>query len=64
MITSGDSWDALVRGSFSGGSKPLFPNDLTYDEYGGLGFLSGWVPDTHFSERGRESRLIRYDNNL
>ena len=60
MITSGSSWDALTYGSFSGGPKPLYPNDLTYDEKGGLGFLAaGWVIDTHFSERGRECRLIR-----
>lgn len=60
MITSGSSWDALTYGAFSGGPKPLRPNDLTYDEKGGLGLLdSSWVIDTHFSERGRESRLIR-----
>lgn len=59
MVTSGESWNALDRGAFSGGAKPIFANDLTYDEYGGLGFLAGWLPDTHFSERGREGRLIR-----
>lgn len=60
MITSGASWDSLTYGAFSGGPKPLRPNDLTYDENGGLGLLdAGWVTDTHFSERGREGRLIR-----
>ena len=34
-------------------------DDLSYDENGGLGLLDGYVIDTHFSERGRESRLIR-----
>ena len=59
MITGGSSYDGLTSGSFSGGYKPLRPNELSYDEYGGLGFLAGWIPDTHFSERGREGRLIR-----
>ena len=35
------------------------PGDLSYEINGGLGFLRGWVPDSHFSERGREGRLIR-----
>lgn len=59
MITSGSSWNALTYGAFSGGPKPLNPDYLTYDEKGGLGLLTGWVTDTHFSERGREGRLIR-----
>lgn len=59
MITSGSSWNALTYGAFSGGPKPLNPDYLTYDENGGLGLLTGWVTDTHFSERGREGRLIR-----
>lgn len=34
---------------------------LSYDEKGGLGIMpAGWVLDTHFSERGREGRLIRF----
>ncbi|XP_046650061.1 cyanophycinase-like [Daphnia pulicaria] len=59
MITGGSSYDGLTYGAFSGGYKPLRPDELSYDEYGGLGFLAGWLPDTHFSERGREARLIR-----
>ena len=59
MITGGSSYEGLNNGAVSGGYKPLRPNELSYDEYGGLGFLSGWIPDTHFSERGREGRLIR-----
>lgn len=60
MITGGSSYDGLTYGAFSGGYKPLRPDELSYDEYGGLGFLAGWLPDTHFSERGREARLIRF----
>lgn len=59
MITGGVSWNALAYGSYSGGPKPLYPDDLSYDEYGGLGLLPLWLPDTHFSQRGREGRLIR-----
>ncbi|KAK4019862.1 hypothetical protein OUZ56_001866 [Daphnia magna] len=59
MITGGSSYDALIYGAFSGGPNSNNPGDLSYDEHGGLGFLAGWVPDTHFSERGREARLIR-----
>lgn len=36
------------------------PEDtLTYWPEGGLGLLPGWTLDTHFSERGRELRLLR-----
>lgn len=59
MITDGTSYDGLVYGAFSGGPNPDNPGSLCYDEHGGLGFLAGWLPDTHFSERGREARLIR-----
>ncbi|KAK2714599.1 hypothetical protein QYM36_008974 [Artemia franciscana] len=59
MITSGRPYDSLVYGSYSGGPDPVYPDDLTYDENGGLGLLNGYIPDTHFSERGREARLIR-----
>ena len=47
-------------GAYAGGYNPQYPNDLSYDEHGGLGFMpSSFLLDTHFSERGRESRLIR-----
>lgn len=36
------------------------PEDtLTFWPEGGLGLLPGWTLDTHFSERGRELRLLR-----
>jgi cyanophycinase len=62
MITDGSSYDGLVYGAFSGGSNSSNPGSLSYNEHGGLGFLAGWIPDTHFSERGREARLIRLVN--
>lgn len=60
MITGGTSWNALTNGAHSGGPSPDYPSgDLTYDEHGALGIFPRWVLDTHFSERGREGRLIR-----
>lgn len=60
MITGGESWNALSNGAHSGGPSSEYPSgDLTYDEHGALGMFPGWVLDTHFSERGREGRLIR-----
>lgn len=60
MITGGTSYNALAYGAYIGDPDPDYPNDLSYDGKGGLGFLANWVVDTHFSERGREGRLIRY----
>ncbi|XP_057371028.1 cyanophycinase-like [Daphnia carinata] len=56
---SGDSINALVQGtkyqrSFSGKQFPL-----AYCKHGGLGFLNNYVLDSHFSDQGREMRLIR-----
>ena len=70
MIASGDSYSALVNGAFaqsppdegcqknnSCGSVPH--NALTYQEKGGLGVITTGVIDTHFSERGRQVRLMK-----
>jgi len=59
MITGGTSYRALTYGAYSGGPNNNNPSDLSFEENGGLGMLSGYVIDTHFSERGREGRLIR-----
>lgn len=58
MVTGGVSWNALTHGAFPG--TPSSSSDLSYESFGGLGFLQGWLVDSHFSERGREGRLIRY----
>lgn len=70
MITNGDSYQALKRGTFD--SKPpkvgcdkdnscggLEANDVTYRSSGGLGLIAAGIIDTHFSERGRQGRLIQ-----
>jgi cyanophycinase len=58
-ILGGDSMNALVLGtkfekSYSGSQSPL-----VYRKTGGLGFLKNYVLDSHFSDQGREMRLIR-----
>ncbi|KAK3867704.1 hypothetical protein Pcinc_026851 [Petrolisthes cinctipes] len=59
MIEGGLSYQALRYGAYAGGYNPDYPDDLCYDELGGLGLLPGYIVDTHFSERGREGRLIK-----
>ncbi len=59
MLTSGYSWEGLTYGAFPGGEDPNNIYNLSYEENGGLGLLTGYVIDSHFSERGREGRLIR-----
>ncbi|MDX1678284.1 cyanophycinase, partial [Arsukibacterium sp.] len=71
MITNGDSFNAMQYGAFElpapavGCDKDqscnngLAENHLTYSGTGGLGLFRWGVLDTHFSERGRQGRLIR-----
>lgn len=58
MIRGGMSWDALRYGAFKSENKN-HPDDLIYNNNGGLRMLHGFILDTHFSQRGREGRLIR-----
>lgn len=58
MITGGESYEALrypPRTSISSS----YPDDLSYDPKGGFGLFSYGPIDTHFSERGRQGRIIR-----
>jgi cyanophycinase len=58
-ILGGDSMNALVLGTkFEKGSSGN-QSPLVYSKTGGLGFLKNYVLDSHFSEQGREMRLIR-----
>ncbi|MAD76817.1 MAG: hypothetical protein CML20_18870 [Rheinheimera sp.] len=71
MITNGDSFNAMQFGAFdlpapevgcdkdSSCSNGLAESHLTYSASGGLGLFRWGVLDTHFSERGRQGRLIR-----
>lgn len=71
MISNGSSRQALQTGAvaaeapLAGCEKnqscpaSLAEDQLTYRPQGGLGLFPFGVTDTHFSERGREARLIR-----
>lgn len=58
MITGGESYNALRYGSYTN-INPDYPDDLSYDSRGGFGFFSYGLLDTHFSERGRQGRIVR-----
>lgn len=55
MVTGGESYEALRYGVYTtpGG------DDLSYDMQGGFGFFNYGLLDTHFSERGRQGRIVR-----
>ncbi len=71
MISNGSSTQALQSGAvaaeapLAGCEKnhscpaELAEDQLTYRAQGGLGLFPFGVTDTHFSERGREARLVR-----
>ncbi|MEO1122781.1 MAG: cyanophycinase [Cyanobacteria bacterium J06635_15] len=59
MITNGETYEALRDGTFSFVGSPPFDNTLYYNPLGGLGFFEYGLIDSHFSERGRQGRLIR-----
>lgn len=71
MLTSGERDAALSRPSHAAPPPPfgcqragrcpknIGANDLTVWRGGGFGLVPGMMFDTHFSERGRDARLIR-----
>ena len=64
MITNGETYEALRDGSVSFIGSPPFDNTLYYNPLGGLGFFDYGLIDSHFSERGRQGRLIRLASDL
>lgn len=74
MITNGDSYSAMQYGAFDlaapqpgcdkdqSCSNGLAEQHLTFSGTGGLGLFPWGVLDVHFSERGRQGRLIRLQN--
>lgn len=56
MITGGESVNALTQKRVGERGDR---HDLTYEPRGGLGFFPLGLLDTHFSERGRQGRLLR-----
>ena len=71
MISNGSSRQALQTGAVAAAAPlagceknhscpaALAEDQLTYRAQGGLGLFPFGVMDTHFSERGREARLVR-----
>lgn len=71
MISNGSSRQALQSGAVAAAAPlagceknlscpaTLAEDQLTYRAQGGLGLFPFGVMDTHFSERGREARLVR-----
>ena len=59
MIANGETYSSLVEGPVSFVGSPPFNNTLYYNPSGGLGFFDDGLIDSHFSERGRQGRLIR-----
>ncbi len=71
MISNGSSRQALQTGAVAAAAPlagceknhscpaKLAEDQLTYRTQGGLGLFPFGVMDTHFSERGREARLVR-----
>ncbi len=55
MVTGGESYDALRYGVYTSPGG----DDLSYDMQGGFGFFNYGLLDTHFSERGRQGRIVR-----
>jgi cyanophycinase len=59
MITEGESYEAVLNGPTKLIGSPPFVRDLYYNPLGGLGFFNYGLLDTHFSDRGRQGRIIR-----
>ncbi|BAN49288.1 cyanophycinase [Metapseudomonas resinovorans] len=55
MVSGGESYEALRYGPYTTPSG----DDLSYDPSGGFGFFTHGLLDTHFSERGRQGRIVR-----
>jgi cyanophycinase len=64
MVTNGETYEALRDGPVSFIGSPPFDNTLYYNPLGGLGFFEYGLLDSHFSERGRQGRIIRLASDL
>ena len=61
MIFDGDNpYDALVNGIYEMTCpENLNRSILAYEPLGGMRLLSGYMLDVHFSQRGRQARLVK-----
>ncbi|MEI5583369.1 MULTISPECIES: cyanophycinase [unclassified Agromyces] len=56
MVTGGESYEAWRYGAYAG--TGVGPDDLTYSPYGGFGFFTEGLLDSHFGTWGRQARMI------
>lgn len=59
LIVGGDSYEALINGSYDVKDNSAGDADLILDYEGGLSFFNYGTIDSHFAYRGRQGRLIR-----
>ncbi|NJK37969.1 MAG: cyanophycinase [Oscillatoriales cyanobacterium RM2_1_1] len=59
MITEGESYEALLKSPLPFLGSPPRTRIPYYNPLGGFNFFSYGILDTHFSQRGRQGRLIR-----
>ncbi|NJN85519.1 MAG: cyanophycinase [Leptolyngbyaceae cyanobacterium SL_7_1] len=59
MITEGQTYEALVYDPISLIDIPPIADELYYNPLGGFGFFNYGLLDTHFSQWGRQGRIIR-----
>lgn len=64
MITNGESYEAVRDGTVEFIGSPPFDRTTYYNPFGGLGFFTYGLLDSHFSERGRQGRIIRLASDL
>ncbi|TDP61271.1 cyanophycinase [Roseateles toxinivorans] len=62
MLSGGESWQVLARGFVSGQGPTIEGQGRAGVSYpdGGLGFFRLGALDSHFSQRSREGRLLRF----
>lgn len=56
MVTGGESYEAWRYGAYAGAGVEA--DDLTYLPYGGFGFFTEGLLDSHFGTWGRQARMI------
>ncbi|KAJ5076378.1 cyanophycinase [Anaeramoeba ignava] len=59
MVTGGESYNAVTQDKPHSYIDDNYPDDLSYDPYPGFNIFTLGLLDTHFSQRGREGRMIR-----
>lgn len=56
MVTAGESYESWRYGAYAG--TGIGSNDLTYSPFGGFGFFTEGLLDSHFGTWGRQARMV------